>query len=201
MDSTRIVLRGVAWTVPGALAASALLLAIAPLLLPESYSPISMSLSEAGAQGVANGWVARLGFLCFAAAVLRLCLGARRVWERSALALHAAFGASMVGVAVFSHRPWQIELPYSAREDMLHSVFATGMGFAFALGVVTRWIQRRRRGPAVRALDALAVGAATFVPIAMSILPAFAGVLQRTMFAVAYVWYANEAIGLAAEDT
>ena len=44
----------------------------------------------------------------------------------------------------------------------------------------------------MRVADLVAVGAAIFVPLAMSFLPDWDGLLQRLMFAVAYLWYGLE---------
>jgi TRAP-type C4-dicarboxylate transport system permease small subunit len=52
------------------LVASALALALAPLLLPTSYSWVAHTTSESAAQGVPGSWLARVGFLVFGAAVL-----------------------------------------------------------------------------------------------------------------------------------
>jgi hypothetical protein len=54
-----------AGTVIAALAASAVALALAPLLMPPSYSWLSMTTSESAAQGVGGAWLARLGFVLF----------------------------------------------------------------------------------------------------------------------------------------
>jgi hypothetical protein len=49
-----------------------------------------------------------------------------------------------------------------------------------------------RRGWAERVLDVIAVLAAVANPLAMNALPAWTGLLQRGMFAVAYAWYGRE---------
>lgn len=79
-------------------------------------------------------------------------------------------------------------------EDLLHSVAATGMGLAFAAGVLVVGLRRRGAGPWPRVLDAVAVVASVALPAAMSLFPAVDGVLQRLMFAVAYAWYAVQAV-------
>lgn len=52
---------------------------------------------------------------------------------------HAAFGALMTAAAASSQRPWHTIAKYDRTEDLLHSVAATGMGFATAHGPHSRW--------------------------------------------------------------
>jgi hypothetical protein len=172
------------------LAASAVALAVAPALLPETYSWVSMTTSESAAQGVPGAWLARLGFVLFGGSVVLLAALRGRSWGRAATILHACFGAFMVAAAVFSTRPWD-GAPYNATEDALHSVAATAMGFAFALGVLATLGQAWRRGDRSRWwLDAVAVAASVLLPLGMTLWPEADGILQRIMFAVAYAWYA-----------
>lgn len=84
-------------------------------------------------------------------------------------------------------------------EDLLHSVAATGMGFAFAIGVAVRSFTRRRH-LGLRALDVVALAAATFLSPLGLVLPQIAGLLQRVMFLAAYVWYGAEAFTLWREE-
>ncbi|RBY80790.1 DUF998 domain-containing protein [Blastococcus sp. TF02A-26] len=119
-----------------------------------------------GAQTVDGAWLARLGFL-------------------------------MAAAAAFSHRPWQPGRDFDRTEDLLHSVAATTMGIAFAAGVVATAVLAARRGRRrARVLDAVALAASVVLPLGMSALPEADGVLQRLMFAVAYVWYGREALVL-----
>jgi hypothetical protein len=176
------------------LGASAALLALAPLLMPAGYSVLSHTTSESAAQGVAGAWLARTGFGLLGLSVLLLVAARRRAWGPAAI-LHGSFGVFMVAAGVFSTRSWVPEAPYDRTGDLLHSVAATGVGFAFALGVAATLLrarppERRRRWP----LDAAALLASVLIPLAMTAQPAADGALQRIMFAVAYVWYATEAV-------
>jgi len=100
----------------------------------------------------------------------------------------------MSAAAAFSHRSWQPGVSFDRTEDLLHSIAATGMGLAFAVGVVAVALERarRRRGP--RVLDVMAVTASVAIPPAMSLAPSVDGLLQRLMFGVAYAWYVTEAV-------
>jgi hypothetical protein len=182
LDRSRAVLTG--------LALSAIAIALAPLAMPEGYSWVSQTTSESAAQATPGAWVARLGFALFGLAVLALLPGSVARWGRAGAVLHGAFGVCMVAAAVFSHQAWQEGVAWSQTEDLLHSIAATAMGFAFAAGVVAVAVVGRR----IRVLDVVAVAASVLVPLGMTALPEVDGVLQRLMFAVAYAWYAAEAV-------
>jgi hypothetical protein len=178
-----------------------LALGAAPAFLPAGYDWIAHTTSESGAQGVAGAWVARSGFLSFGLAVLALGRLARDSWWPSAVRLHMGFGVAMVATAAYSHRPWSADVPFDRVEDLLHSVAATGMGFAFAGGVLMRLGQRRTLRLPGTGLDLVAMLASVLLPVSMSAFPLWDGLLQRAMMLVAYAWYAREALRLRAPVT
>ena len=96
----------------------------------------------------------------------------------------------MMVTAVASTKPWSAGTPFDAVEDQVHSFAATAMGFAFAFGILAVVLGDRRSGRPIRPLDILAIVASIVIPLSMTALPEFAGILQRLMFIVAYVWYA-----------
>lgn len=176
------------------LAGSAVALLAAPALMPEGYSWVRMTTSESAAQGVSGAWLARLGFLLLGLSVIVVAATASRGrWPRWGTWLHLAFGVLMIAAAVFSNRPFLAGQPFDRTEDMLHSAASTGMGFAFALGVAIVGLSRRRAPAATRGLDIVGVIAPVVLPLSMSVWPDIDGVLQRLMFAIAFVWYAVEA--------
>ncbi|HUG31858.1 MAG TPA: DUF998 domain-containing protein [Acidimicrobiia bacterium] len=175
-----------------ALLISIISLGVAPMILPEGYSVLEHTTSEAAAQGTEGAWLARTGFLFLGIAVFCLAV-AKRSWPTSARVLHSSFGLFMIAAGVYSHRPYLEGVSYDQMEDLLHSVAATAMGFGFAAGVlVVGW----RRIPRWRITDALALIAALAIPMTMSFTSGFDGLLQRGMFLVAYLWY-----GLELSDT
>ena len=186
----RFVARGVVALLLGSCAA----LALAPLALPADYSSATHYLSEAAAQGLEGAWVARAGFLAFGVAVLWLAAERRARWPRLGYWAHGAFGLCMVATAAFSHRPWLEGLAFDAVEDALHSVTATGMGFAFAGGVAALLAIRGPGAGIARALDGVALAAAVVLPILGGLRDELAGSTQRAMFLIAYAWYAREAL-------
>lgn len=177
----------------GLLAGSIVGLAVAPLVLDPSYSSVQHTTSEAAGQRVEGAWVTRSGFLLFGLAVIWLAHRSAGRWRQPATALHVAFGSCLVAVAAFSLRSWEGSRPYDRTEDLLHSIAATVMGFAFALGVAAIGLRRdgtrRRRG-----LDVVAIAASVAIPVAMAASTDHAGALQRAMFGIAYVWYARETV-------
>jgi hypothetical protein len=108
--------------------------------------------------------------------------------------MHLAFAVFMISTAAFSHKPWLTNLPFDPIEDFLHSVSATGMGFAFTFGVLIRFLQRESNEPTKKVYDLLAIVVASTLSPLGELWPSIAGLLQRVIFMVAYLWYANEAI-------
>lgn len=177
------------WMVLAGPAASAAALAIAPMLMPDGYSWISGTISESAAQGVDGAWMARLGLVLFGLSVLALVPLKVGSWGRVAAGFHAAFGAFMVAVAAFSHAN-PFGGPSDATEDLLHSIAASGMGFAFALGAIARQLHQRR----ARLFDVVAVVASIVIPLSMLLWPEADGAVQRLMFATSYLWYGAEVL-------
>jgi len=178
----------------GLLIVSALLLGFAPFAMAPGYSWLSNSISESAAQGLNHAWIARLGFLCFGFAVLWLALYLRTTWARGVYWMQLLFAVFMLGTAAFSHKPWLADVPVDATEDLLHSITATGMGFAFAIGVVVRFMQRNKNEALPRVYDAIAILAAIILTPIGGLQPSIAGLLQRVMFGIAYIWFAREAL-------
>ena len=176
------------------LLASAAALVIAPAFMPESYSWVVHTTSESAAQGVGSAWIARLGFVTFGLAVILLISGTSNSWSLVGRVAHAMFGVLMIAAAVFSHRPWEPEAPFSETEDLLHSIAATGMGFAFAIGVVVVMLGRKNVLRTVWLADIVAVVASVVIPLAMMNLADFTGLFQRVMFAIAYGWHGMEIV-------
>lgn len=174
---------------------SATALGLAPVLMPDDYSWVANTISESAAQGIDGAWLARLGLLLFGLSALLTTALRTAAWNRASVWLLATFGALLTAAAAFSTRPWTPGALFDRTEDALHSIAATAMGFAFALGMVALLVLRPRIQEAGRRAMALAsVVAATALPVAMGLVPEAQGILQRIMFAVAYLWFATEAL-------
>lgn len=180
----------------GLLAASVLCVILAPTLMPESYSIVEHSISESAAQRVEGVWLARAGLLLFGLAVLGLASSVGSRWGLWGRVAHRAYGVSIISSAVFAHMPWE-DVPYDEFEDLLHSIASFAVGMSFVGGVVLVGLRRRRSPSWVRALDGIAVIASVVIPVIMFSVAGYAGLVQRMMFVVAYVWYGVEASGSA----
>jgi hypothetical protein len=176
------------------LAASALALALAPQLMPSDYSWVEHTTSESGAQGIAGAWLARAGLLLFGLSVLLACTVKATDWGRIATAMHVLFGTLLTASAAFSTRSWRTGSTFDAVEDALHSVAATGMGFAFALGILAVLVVGADPGIGRRGFGVVAIVAAAALPMGMALWGDSRGALQRLMFAIGYLWYGSELI-------
>jgi hypothetical protein len=167
-------------------------LALAPLLMPDSYSVLGHSVSESAAQGVDGAWLARLGFLLFGFAVLSLAFTPGSTWGRWGRRAHAGFGVSMIAAAVFSHGPWDGSA-FDEVEDLLHSAASFGVGLFFTVGVVLVAVRRVDARGWLRIIDGVALAAALVIPLLMANVDE-SGLVQRIMFLVAFLWYGLETV-------
>ena len=87
---------------------------------------------------------------------------------------------------IFRHAPIIEGVIFNSIEDKLHSIFATIVGFSFAIyAVSSAFIEK-----AVRywIID-IAVGfTATILSVLMSCLPNYSGIWQRSIFVISFVW-------------
>lgn len=177
-----------------ALVVSALFLGLAPLVMPADYSWVSNSISESAAQGIDDAWVARVGFLLFGVGVVLTTLASAARWRWPGAALNGLFGVLMMCAAVFSTQPWNTELPFDEAESTVHSLIASTMGFAYCIGVLAVLIGDPRMPWSQRGFSVVATLSAILLPLGMVAMPPLAGILQRLMFAIAYAWFAIEAV-------
>jgi hypothetical protein len=185
-----------AWSaVPAVLlVVSAGLLVAAPAVIGDSYSWVEHSTSESAGQGVDGAWVARTGFMLFGFAVLWLAHIRRPSWGGPGTLAHRLFGISMIAVAAYASRSWLPDAPFDRTEDLLHSVGSFAVGASFIFGVMTVGMRRGRITGRARWFDLAAFITVLVVLSAMTALPDLEGLLQRAMFAVAYLWYGAEAL-------
>jgi hypothetical protein len=174
------------------LAASLICVAVAPVLMPESYSIVEHSISESAAQRLDGVWLARAGLLLFGLGVLVLSGVASGRWGLWGRVAHRGYGVAIISTAVFAHMPWE-EVAYDEFEDLLHSVASFAVGLSFVTGVILVGVARHRPGRWVRAFDGVAVVASLVIPMIMFNVEGYAGLVQRLMFLIAYLWYGMEA--------
>jgi hypothetical protein len=166
-------------------------LTLAPLLMPDSYSVVTHSVSESAAQGVPGAWLARSGFVLFGLAVLLLAVRGGTNWGLWARLAHGGFAVSIIAAAVLSHAPFDGSR-FDEPEDWLHSAASFGVGLFFTIGVLVVALERGPGRGWVRLVDWAALAVAVVIPLAMANIEQV-GLAQRLMFLVAYLWYGIEA--------
>jgi hypothetical protein len=175
------------------LVASAACLAIAPALMPRSYSIVEHSISESAAQRLEGAWLARSGLLLFGFAAMAVASLAGSHWGTLGRVAHRTYGISLIGSAAWGHMPFE-DVPYDEFEDFLHSVASTAVGFSFVAGVLLVSLRRQGESILVRAFDWVALAVSLVVPVVMFNVSGVAGLVQRLMFLTAYIWYGLEAL-------
>ena len=185
-----------AFVVGAVFLASCLCLAVAPVLMPDAYSPVTMAISDTAAQGVPHAWVARLGFLLSAAAIVLLARSRASNWGPWGRALHTLYAVLVVALAVFSQKPWAGG-PFNEIENLTHSILAPVAGVVFTAGVVVVSMRRASRDRLARLLDGVTIGAMLVLPVIMLGVSGLDGASQRTAVVLGYLWYAFETLRMA----
>ena len=166
---------------------------LAPLMLDASYSPVANSISESAAQLTDGAWLARFALAFAGMGVLATVQVKARRWPAATIIAYGLFGAFWILTAVFSMRSWIAGAPFEPVEDALHSFFASAMGVV-VVGALARastsWKGRSR----IAVLALLLTSASTLLPLAGLLCPDAAGLFQRAMFLVAYVYFVFEAV-------
>ncbi|MGL4648331.1 MAG: DUF998 domain-containing protein [Caldilineaceae bacterium] len=168
-------------------------IALAHLITPDSYSWTENTISDLGAQGYTHGWLMSLGFVGFGilviAGYITKSLKAGRVSVADALLM--VYGASVLMTGLFRVAPFDGSLDYSAQQDALHSFFAQAAGVAFTLAIVAHIVAAptpalRLRHFAVLLVvitNSLLVAAPEFLPFSVP-----TGVAQRFLWIVSFAW-------------
>lgn len=185
---------GIETTAVALLASAGLLFLLAPLAMPSNYSWVSNSISESGAQQLTGAWVTRLGFLSFGLGVILTALVSWTMWKSAAGWLLSCFGFLMLTVAAFSTKHWDTTVSFNELESNLHSLSASVMGFFYGIGVLLVIVAEKNVSRAVKILGWVAVFTSIAMPILAGVVPAFGGVFQRLMFAIAIAWFIVQAL-------
>ena len=173
-------------------AASAVALLAAPSVMPRGYSWTRHVVSDMASQGVDGAWLARAGFVASALAILLLAVLSRLEWSRAARTLHTLYAAAILLLVVFSRRPWTGGR-YNALENNVHSALAIIAGVLFALGIIVVAWNRPLRSR-MRVVDAAVVLSLIVLPLLMLGAESIAGVTERIMVALGFMWYAVEVV-------
>lgn|SRR5512134_1373248 len=159
-----------------------LAVAAGPLYTVPGYSFTQNLISELAAQNTPRNWVMAVAILALGAGIVMD--GARRVARQ--LVPFMAFGAFMGLAGLFGHKPIAADVPYVPWVHAAHSALATAAGFCITFAFIWQAVrQPSRRHRAVAGV--LAVVCVAF-PLAMLSFPAVQGAIQRTMYALVFVW-------------
>jgi hypothetical protein len=132
-----------------------------------------------------NAWIMRTGFAAFGGGTaITALLMARRNPLRSLALL--VFGLGMIATAIWPHNPILPELGSNAADDHAHSIAASTVGMAFTVAVLADLAEKRF--PRHDRLGWLALAASLLLPLLMLALPATAGLWQRLMFGISFLW-------------
>ncbi len=176
------------------LGASGLLIACAPLWMPEGYDWRFHTISDSAAQEVPLAVFARIGLalLGFAAVLVAARPNIPNVWGRVCLGL---YGLAIVGSAFWSQTNWMPGgVPSDSEEARLHSLFAQAAGLFYTCAASLDALSALNAGERIPRLSLLAVASALIVPLLMFGANMPGGASQRIMFAIAYAWIASLAL-------
>jgi len=172
-------------------------LIVAPFAMPADYSLLADTISKAGGQGVANGWLTKLAFVLTGVAALAIAGAAWPHWGRLAAAAHLAFAACMFAATFFETRSWRADAAFDPFEHDRHSDASNAAAAAFVVCVLLtlradapnpRW--RRRLGIAT-------IIASATTPVLMTIFRNADGAMERAWFLLAFAWWTTAAWRLA----
>lgn len=96
------------------------------------------------------------------------------------------FGLAIIFTAVFRHAPIESNIPFSVKDDGLHSLFATICGWSFvSFSISAAFIETSLK----RKILAVAVGIiALILSILMFTVSDYMGVWQRFIFIISFAW-------------
>jgi hypothetical protein len=166
---------------------------IAPWLMPDSYSMVEHSISESGAQGIQNAWVARSAFLFVGLGIMLLTGVAGDLWGRWGTLAFQLYAVATLAAGAFAHGPWE-EVPFDRLEGFLHTAAAFFAGLGFGVGVLAISLRRDPAERWRRALDWLALVSVAVLPVTMLIFDAQTGIQQRFLVSVGFAWLIAETI-------
>lgn len=160
-----------------------------PAFSPPEFDWLRHSTSEQAAQNQSGAWIMRAGFVAYG---LCTALAALSDWRRRPLVRAAllVFGIGLIGTAIWSNAPIVPDLPADLTEDFYHSVASGVVGTAFAAACAARLFAAV--GGMRDGLSWAGLVIAVAIPIAMSVVPEYRGLLQRGMFAFSFVFVLRE---------
>jgi hypothetical protein len=162
---------------------------VGPMFSAAEFSWLRHSTSEQAGQQLQGAWIMRAGFLAYGIGTLTAALldWPTRPIVRAALAI---FGLGLVATAIWSNASILPAASSDMHEDWLHSIASGVVGTGFAAACAARLF-----APGGAKRDGLAWAVllmSVSFPLAMDAVPGVRGLLQRTMFAVSFVFVGRE---------
>lgn len=157
---------------------------LGPFLSHPDYRLLAHTISGLAGQNMPGAWIMQAGLAAFGistAVGAAPALGQRPVMTVAVV----IFGLALTGAAMWQGAPIDLSLGYDARDDLWHSALFGLAGAAFALACAADILGRL---PAFRPLSWVGVMASAIIPFAMLVAPDQAGLLQRAMFAISFLW-------------
>jgi hypothetical protein len=168
-----------------------------PFVAPPEFSWMRHSTSEQAGQQMTGAWIMRTGFVSYGLCTMAAAFldWKSRTFVRFALVV---FGLGLISTAIWSNASIVPGVTSDMREDRMHSVASGIVGTAFAAACAARLF-----APGGSWRDALGwtgLLASVVLPLAMGVYPDIRGLVQRTMFAISFVFVGREFAG-SRQDT
>jgi hypothetical membrane protein len=169
------------------------LILLAHFFAPPGYTWMENTISDLGSQGHTHQWIMQAGFIGFG-----LLLAGGLAFKFRAMgqinppdSLMLVYGLSILLTGFFCAPPLDSSLPINIREGQLHSLFATLAGVALSVAIL--WYAIAAPTPTQRITHIvfvlLIVGiSATFGLAESGTLAVGKGLVQRVLYAVAFIW-------------
>ncbi len=164
---------------------------IAHFFAPPGYVWTRNTISDLGSQGHVNNWIMQAGFIGFGilltAGLLFKFRDLGRVNYPDILII--AYGLSVLVTGFFCAAPIDKTLAFSAREEQIHSLFASLAGFFLVLGVLWYLLTSPSRW-AFHLIFLLLIGiiSGMFGLSENGMIAIEKGILQRTLYLVSFIW-------------
>ena len=158
---------------------------ILPLFSFGEYSIFENTTSQLGAQNTPNAWIMNLVFILVGfASIVEGWVHLKKYWFQKFII--TIFGLALILTALFQTAPIVEGVPFNDYEDKMHTFFANIVGFSFAVFAFSAAFIVRTTGERILALiiSIMAIG----LSVLMFSVDGYAGILQRTMFIIAFGW-------------
>lgn len=160
----------------------ALVVLLGPLYTADGYNSVSNLISELGAQETKNNYIMISGFILLGSGIIIASMKKLSY----PIVPFMLFGLFMITAGIFPHKPIDTTLQYNAAFHGLHGASATFAGISITSGFI--WQGVLTRDKASRILCFYLATICFAFPMLMLAVPAFQGLIQRTMYLQVLGW-------------